>query len=73
MASQRLSTGSLKPRGGKLQKKPPEGRRVSMEIPERFQVDDEEEEDAGKVSEDNPETYVQQSVYGLIAAASEQR
>jgi sterol 3beta-glucosyltransferase len=41
-----------------------------MDIPERFKSDDEEEEeDAGKPDEKHPETFVQQSMYGLIAAA----
>ncbi len=41
-----------------------------MEIPERFKVDDEEEEDAAKTrAEGVPGEFVQQSMYGIIAAA----
>lgn len=40
-----------------------------MELPERFKVAEEDEEDGAKVDEDNPETYAHQSMYGIIAAA----
>ena len=69
MASQSLGTASLKPSGTRRLSKQPESRRVSMDLPERFKVDDEDEEDAGRVDENNPEAYVAQSMYGIIAAA----
>ncbi len=41
-----------------------------MDIPERFREDDEEEEeDASRTDEQSPEAFVQQSMYGIIAAA----
>ena len=43
-----------------------------MEVPERFDVDDDDEEDGGRLAEDKPETYMQQSMYGIIAAAQSQ-
>ena len=41
-----------------------------MEIPERFRVDDDDEEDAGKVASNDPDAYAAQSLYGVIAQAS---
>ncbi|KAK5169131.1 Sterol 3-beta-glucosyltransferase [Saxophila tyrrhenica] len=40
-----------------------------MDLPERFKEDDGEEEDASKLDENHPEGFVQQSMYGIIAAA----
>lgn len=53
---------------------PPKKRRAySLEIPQRFMVDEEEEEmmtdDAARPDQAHPETFVQQSMYGVIAAA----
>lgn len=78
MASTRQSTGSLpsKSLGSKvIQKK--DKRRVSMEIPERFREEDEDEENDGTgITEERGNlagAYVQQSVYGMIAAAGQSR
>ena len=69
MASQSLGAASVRANSGRKLSKLPEGRKVSMELPERFKVDDDEEEDGGRVDGDRPESYVQQSMYGMIAAA----
>ena len=69
MASQSLGTATLRPGSARKLRKLSERGRVSMDLPERFRMDDEDEEDGGRVDEDNPETYVQQSMYGIIAAA----
>lgn len=69
-SSPSLGTASLKSNMSRRLTKLSERRRTSMEVPERFQVDDdEEEEDAARADESRPEAYVQQSMYGLITAA----
>ncbi|KAK4955303.1 Sterol 3-beta-glucosyltransferase [Elasticomyces elasticus] len=66
MASSRQSTGSLKAKVRKSIIKVRDQRRVSMEVPERFKIEDNEEDVTGTI-EDSP-GYVQQSLYGLIGA-----
>ena len=64
MATTRQSTSALS--GGRVGRKlvkSPGRRRVSMELPDRFKVDDEEDDGADNTG-DNP-AQVQQSVYGL--------
>lgn len=65
-----LGTATLRQSSGGSRKlsKIPERRAVSMDLPERFRVDD-DEEDGAQGDENNPETFVQQSMYGIIAAA----
>src|ERR1700761_3972154 len=66
-----LGTASLKPSSArKLSQPTQEIRRLSMDLPERFRVDDDDEEDGGRPDEKHPETFVQQSMYGIIAAQS---
>lgn len=69
--AQSLGTATLRQGGSRKLSKIPERRTTSMDLPERFRVDEdeEEEEDAAQGDEDNPETFVQQSMYGIIAAA----
>ena len=69
--AQSLSLGTASLRQGRERKlsKIPERRTASMDLPERFRVDDDEEEDGTQGDEENPETFVQQSMYGIIAAA----
>jgi sterol 3beta-glucosyltransferase len=68
--AQSLGTASLRQGGGRKLTKIPERRTVSMDLPERFRVDDDEEEDGAQGDSENPETFVQQSMYGIIAAAT---
>ncbi|TKA66206.1 hypothetical protein B0A55_08625 [Friedmanniomyces simplex] len=66
MASSRQSTGSLKAKVRQGINKVRDQRRVSMDVPERFQIED-NEEDVTAVNEDN-QGYAQQSLYGMIGA-----
>lgn len=72
MASTRQSTGSLKAKLGRTLSKTRAQRRVSMEVPDRFKEEDDEEEDVTGNAESNG-GYVQQSLYGLIGAAGQSR
>src|ERR1700759_254192 len=69
--AQSLSLGTASLRQGRERKlsKIPERKTASMDLPERFRVEDDEEEDGAQGDEENPETFVQQSMYGIIAAA----
>ncbi|KAK1078014.1 Sterol 3-beta-glucosyltransferase, partial [Friedmanniomyces endolithicus] len=66
MSSSRQSTDSLRAKVRHSINKVRDQRRVSMDVPERFQGED-NEEDATGIVEDNP-GYAQQSLYGLIGA-----
>ncbi len=62
----------LGPRGSSELPKTGKRRAFSMDLPERFKNDEEEdasEEDAAKPDEAHPEALIQQSMYGVIAAA----
>ncbi|KAH9843473.1 glycosyltransferase family 1 protein [Teratosphaeria destructans] len=48
-------------------------KRVSMNVPERFRQDDEEEEEEEDVTGPAQKGYVQQSLYGVISAATKQQ
>ncbi|KAK0303970.1 Sterol 3-beta-glucosyltransferase [Friedmanniomyces endolithicus] len=66
MTSSRQSTDSLRAKVRHSINKVRDQRRVSMDVPERFQGED-NEEDATGIAEDNP-GFAQQSLYGLIGA-----
>ncbi|KAK3708966.1 Sterol 3-beta-glucosyltransferase [Vermiconidia calcicola] len=69
MASHSLSAAPAKASTSRKLSKRAERRKVRMEIPECFRGEDEGEEDGGQPEENNPEAYIQQSMYGVIAAA----
>ena len=71
MASTRQDTSALPARDARKLMKSPGIRRISMELPDRFKVDD-DEKDGAENAEDKP-ALVQQSVYGMIAAAGQSR
>ncbi|KAK5115172.1 hypothetical protein LTR85_009930 [Meristemomyces frigidus] len=66
--STRQSKGSLKTLLNRKMSKRREKRRVSMELPDRFNEEDDEDEDV-TANPDKNGGYIQQSLYGLIGAA----